>query len=225
MYMEMTDMSGWQQSPTEIRTPSSLEIAIVSGRICRYAGNLPCTLLTHIMVGARLVWYMMRSRPSDARLETFAWWMLHDTHETITGDFVFEHSEAMLKWQDEIDAAIAAVYGINPMLVEAEIIREADLFSRWLEAKHYGSDKFFETMVEHYDHPIPPPEMERKTVGIFRSPFGKMSGCALDENNTGVASLHPVSVYAGILDNILRGNKKGAVEYYDGMVVELGLDS
>lgn len=217
-------MSGWQQTPKEIRTPSPLEIAIVTGRICRYAGNLPCSLLTHIMVGARLVWYMMRAELEEARLETFCWWMLHDSHEVITGDFVFEHTEAMLKWQAEIDAATAAVYGINPMLVDEDVIHKVDLYCRWLEAHHYGSKAFIATHDAHYKHEPPPPEMQRKTVGIFRSEFGRLSTCVTDENeNPGVH--FPVSAYHSILEAILQGKKRGAVEYYDGMVVELGLDS
>lgn len=138
VYMEMTDMSGWQQSPKEIRTPSSLEIAIVSGRICRYAGNLPCTLLTHVLVGARVVWHLLRkkSAASEQRLETFSWWMLHDAHEVITGDVVVQQREDMIEWQEKIDAANRAVYGINPTMVDGEIIRQADLMARWLEAKH-----------------------------------------------------------------------------------------
>ncbi len=222
--MEMTDMSGWQQSPKYIRTPSSLEIAIVTGRICRYAGNLPCSLLTHVMVGTRVVWHLLRQTGAskDVRLNTFCWWMLHDAHETITGDFVFQKAVEMKKWQDAIDEAISVVYGIDFEHVDGTLIRGTDMISRWLEARFYGSDAFFKTFEAQPGYEVSSPAMVSETGGIFRSDFGRLSCCVMDANdNPGVRG--PVMTYHTILEAILRGEQRAAVEIYDGMVVELGL--
>ena len=220
----MTDISGWQQSPDQIRTPSPLEIAIVSGRICRYAGNLPCSLLTHVLVGARVVWHLLRHKSAamEQRLETFAWWMLHDAHELITGDFAPHKCNDVKAWQTRIDDANACIYGIDRDLVDEVVIHSADLLSRWLEAHFYGSAKFMETFEAHHKYTVPSPEMQRETIGIFRSEFGRFSSCVVDENEN--PGLHfPVVTYHTILEAILSGQKRKAVEYYDGMVVELGL--
>ena len=217
-------MSGWQQSPKEIRTPSSLEIAIVTGRICRYAGNLPCSLLTHVMVGARVVWHLLRQMSSakDQLYETFCWWMLHDAHEVITGDFAPHKCNEIREWQKHIDDAMSVVYGIDFAHVDVDIIHGADLLARWLEARFYGPDAFFKTFEEHHEYDVPSPAMVSETGGVFRSEFGRLSRCMTDENDN--PGIHfPVSVYHDILEAILRGDQQGAVEYYDGMVVELGL--
>ncbi len=223
--VEITDMSGWQQSPGEIRTPSSLEIAIVTGRICRYAGNLPCSLLTHIMVGARVVWHLLQQTGAveGERLQTFCCWMLHDSHEVITGDFAPHKCDELKKWQKDIDDAVAVVYGIDFEHVDLDLIHGADLLARWLEARFYGSDAFFKTFEEHHEYDVPSPAMVRETGGVFRSDFGRLSCCITDENdNPGLSG--PIVTYTNILEMILRGEQKGAVEFYDGMVVELGLD-
>ena len=218
--VEMTDMSGWQQTPREIRVPLPMEIAIISGRICRYAGNLPCSLLTHVMVGAYVVWDLLRTRVCFSVERTFGWWMLHDAHETITGDFASHKCKEMKAWQEKIDDAIAAVYGIGLKDVDLEVIDEADLMSRWLEAKHYGSDRYMEAFEKTNTYAVPSPEMKTKTSGIFRSDLGRMSCCVVDSNESASAS-GPVMIYASILDRILDESLEKAMELYSDMVVGL----
>ena len=221
--VEMADMSGWLQSPEEIRVPSSLEIAIVSGRICRYAGNLPCSLLTHIMVGARVVWRLMEQKTEEERSQTFSWWMLHDAHEVITRDFVPHKCPKVVAWQAAIDEEVAATFRISSALVDMIAVHDADLYSRSLEANHYGTEKFKETFREHAETLVPSPAMVRETIGIFRSGFGRLSACVTDENGPGAGVQGPVMVYANILNTILGGRQKSAAEIYDSMVVELRL--
>lgn len=216
-------MSGWQQSPGETRVPSSLEIAIVSGRICRYAGNLPCSLLTHVMVGARVVWGLMRQRTKEERLQTFSWWMLHDAHEVITGDFVPHKCDEVSEWQAQIDRALSLVYRIPMELVDMVVVHDADLYSRALEAGFYGTEKFKETFGERAEIIVPSPAMVRETGGIFRSDFGKLSVCVTDENGSDAGIRTPVLVYKDILEAILEGHQETALLIYDGAVVELGL--
>lgn len=215
-------MSGWYQVPEKIRIPSSLEIAVVLGRLCRYAGNLPCTVLTHVMVGARLIWHRMKQEPRDCREETFSWWMLHDAHESITGDFAVHKCEDIREWQEKIDAELRSVYGISTKLVDMDAIRIVDLEARWLEVKYYGSEHFLKGFEGADGYEAPSPEMEIKTVGIFRSEFGRMSACVTDTNND-LLVRHPVSVYESILEAIIQGKQGTAAELYNGMVVELGL--
>lgn len=217
-------MTGWQQSPKMIRVPSSLDIATVGGRICRYAGNIPCTLITHLMIGARVVWRLVNAvgKPTDRdRIETFAWWMLHDAHEVITGDFIFTKSEEMDVWQREIDDAISCTYGIDFKYVDVELIHGADLLCRWLEVKHYGSAAHMKTYEEHYAYDIPSPAMVQETQRIFESEFGRMSSCVVDDNRDGRSVHIPVLVYARILEAILLGNQDGAVKIYMDDVVDL----
>lgn len=219
--MRMVDMSGAYQTPEKIRVPSSLEIAVVLGRLCRYAGSLPCTVLTHVMIGARMVWHRMKQEPQDLRLQTFSWWMLHDGHEAITGDFATHKCKDIREWQEQIDEALRSAYSIDMELVDMDVIRSVDMKARWLEVKHYGSEIFVEGFSAAVGYAMPSPEMEIRTVGIFRSEFGRMSACVTDTNND-MLVCHPVSVYESILEAIRHGKQKAAAEFYDGMVVEIG---
>ncbi len=226
-------MSGFLQRPGSIQVPSSEHIAIVSGRICRYAGNLPCTLLTHVMVGARVVWRLMQNAAREKRLMTFAWWMLHDAHEVITGDHKHKSTE-MKAWQGEIDTAMRTAFYIDERYVDRDVIKLADLLCRWLEADHYGPPEFMRAFVDadspqtlrrlSADSPQTPSlDMIRETNGVFHSAFGMMDKCLVEDNDPNTELPFSVQCYTSMLESIRSGDLQSVASMYDGWVVSLGL--
>ena len=223
--VRMIDMSGYHQSPENVRVPSPREIAIVLGRLCRYAGNLPCSVLSHVMIGAPLVWGKVRSGSRDTAEMTFAWWMLHDAHEAVTGDFASHKSEEVEEWQETIDRAIAEEYKIDPDKVRWSVIGEVDLLARYLETEHYGSIEFFKAFKTHADgYKVPTPEMKRSALGVLYGQVSKLEETVVPSNSDGAHLPGPVSTYEMILAGIECGDRYGAIEVFDGMVMELGLE-
>lgn len=224
--MRMIDMSGFHHSPENVRVPSPREIAIVLGRLCRYAGNLPCSVLSHVMIGAPLVWGRVRGGPRDTAKMTFAWWMLHDAHEAVTGDFASHKSEDVEAWQEIIDHAIAEKYQIDFAEVQWSIIKEVDLLTRYLEAEHYGSIEFFDAFKTHVGgYMVPTPEMKRSALGVLYGSASKLEETVVPSNGDGVFIPSPVSTYEMILSEIRDGKGWDAITVFDGLVMELGLES
>jgi hypothetical protein len=225
--MEMTDQSGFQQSPENIRVPTPREIAIVLGRICRYAGNVPCSVLTHVFVGAPLVWDKARHLSEDRKKATMSWWFLHDAHEAITGDFAVCKPNRVEEWQWLIDLAIFKEYGIDFENIDFVIIKGVDLLTRYLEAEYLGGNVFFETFKQYHEYAVPTAGQRRLTLGVFHNGNGNayLSKTFVDTNDEEAELPHFVDMYKTILSLLLEGNLDKALELYSGMIMDLGLDT
>ena len=220
----MIDMTGFQQSPENVRVPTPREIAIGLGRICRYSGILPCSVLTHTLIGAGMVWELCSGGMSEQAEQTFCWWILHDAHEYITGDFVVCKPREVREWQDKIDAVIREKYGIDWDIVDQGIIEDVDLYSRYLEAERYGSIAFFDRFKETNTYKKPSFELKRSVLGVLHGSSMDVSATACGKVALDEKLPFAVGIFLKMLEAVLAGEKRTAVELYDGAVMELGLE-
>jgi hypothetical protein len=219
----MIDISGFQQSPDAIRVPTCEQIAVVLGRLCRYAGQLPCTVLTHTLVGARVLWEEAKREDLSKwwREQTWAWWILHDVHECITGDIVHKNNEVR-SWQEKIDDAVAAEFGVDGACVDLEMVKRVDLQMRWLEAKFYGAGAFLQRFKRTNAYIRPSPGTESVARPLFSSPLGDMLRCVMGSNRY----LHlstPVAMLRMILEQMRAGMLREAIGAYWDQLEEMGL--
>jgi hypothetical protein len=100
--------SGIQIYPGCGRAPTPEDIAVGMCRITRYAGAIWCPLAAHSILVAEYAWL---DKGTD---EAWAWGLLHDAHETITGE-VTRHwkPKEMSLLERELDGVMFKAFGLD----------------------------------------------------------------------------------------------------------------
>lgn len=104
----MITNSGVQMSPGCGRAPIAEDIAIGMCRITRYAGSIWCPLAAHSILVAEYAWL---DKGTD---EAWAWGLLHDAHETVTGEITRHWKpKEMSLFERELDSVIFEAFNLD----------------------------------------------------------------------------------------------------------------
>lgn len=191
----MITNSGIWMRPGENCAPNERDIAVAMCRITRYAGALWVPLAAHsILVGEYA--YQKTKDPQD-----FAFGLLHDAHETVTGE-VTRHwkPKVMKESENELDARIFCFFNLSILdyLNRRDIIKEADEKALTAEATILGLKNwphYFETVEGR-----PVPEI---------STAEKAKACLILNHWTTYTMIQgdsvEVNVLAGALEFVCRG--------------------
>ncbi len=104
----MITHTGIQMNPGCTNIPCEMDIAVGMCRITRYAGALWVPLAAHsVLVGEFLFRALMWP-------EAFSWGLLHDAHETVTGEITRHYKPKEMKpYEEELDRGLIASFGIS----------------------------------------------------------------------------------------------------------------
>ena len=150
----MITFTGRHIRPDIPNTPNELDIAVGMGRICRYAGSLWWTNIAHSILVAEI----LARWPSSSR-ETWAWGLLHDAHECVTGDVTHPYKpESLRAEQRKLDARIREYFGLNERHIDDEAVDRADERAVVAEAVTLGYAGFIQAHTAdlgRWDEPLP----------------------------------------------------------------------
>jgi hypothetical protein len=126
----MLTHTGLDIRPGTDLAPSPTDLAVQLARICRFGGAIWWTNLAHSVLVAELAYGMSHmgiNRDNAAHLEAWAWGLLHDAHEVVTGDVPNGWKTSDLrKHQDALDIKIKRRYHIEPDKMTLAIVKNAD---------------------------------------------------------------------------------------------------
>lgn len=149
----------------EAGTPTPKDIAVHSGRICRFGGCVWYPLLPHLV----FVGLMAYQRKENGA--SMLWGFLHDAHEIATSDVPRPFKcDCMRKEQDAIDGRLYTEYfegGIDPITLDTALVKQCDHDACDIEAIELGVPGFANLKMKFHDAP--------EDVQLFRrimdSPF------------------------------------------------------
>lgn len=120
-------------------TPTVADIAVHSGRICRYGGALWYPLLTHSVFVGLLAYKRSNS------IANLLWGFLHDTHEVVTSDVPRPFKcDCMRFEQNAIDSRLMSMFDLLPSMIDFELIKQCDTHALHIEAVELGLPNFAE---------------------------------------------------------------------------------
>lgn len=123
----MLTHSGVHMMPDEDAAPSPEDLAVQMGRLCQYGGAIWHTLLAHSVFVGELAWRAFAEAPRPARLANWAWGILHDAHEVVTGDVPRGwKTDDMRARQRDLDRRIMRRYVANESLLDLDAIKRLD---------------------------------------------------------------------------------------------------
>ena len=131
----MITNSGIVVDPGMNSAPTPMDIAVGMCRITRYAGSIWCPLSVHSILAAEMVFQKTKD------LRTWAYGLLHDAHEVITGEIVRAWKPKDMKdRENELDNRILPIFGLSKteFSERASDIRHADEKALCLEATIFG---------------------------------------------------------------------------------------
>lgn len=131
----MITNSGIVIDPGMDSAPSETDIAISMCRVTRYAGSIWCPLSVHSILTAEMAFQKTKNH------RTWAYGLLHDAHETITGEVVRAWKPPEMKPKErELDGRILPTFGLRreELYDLSPDIRYADEKSLCLEATIQG---------------------------------------------------------------------------------------
>lgn len=131
----MITNSGIVVDPGMNSAPTPMDIAVGMCRITRYAGSIWCPLSVHSILAAEMVFQKTKD------LRTWAYGLLHDAHEVITGEIVRAWKPKDMKdRENELDTRILPTFGLSKadFMDRALDIRYADEKALCLEATIFG---------------------------------------------------------------------------------------
>ena len=101
------------------------ELAASLGRITRYAGSYPISVLHHSLAVAELV------AQRNGSLSAYLYALLHDAHEAIVGDVPTPvlrliDSDELEALKTRLDSQILKAFGCRPSLQDRQIVATAD---------------------------------------------------------------------------------------------------
>lgn len=125
-------------------TPTATDIAVHSGRICRFGGAVWYPLLTH------LVFVGMLALRRGGNFDTVAWAFLHDAHEIATSDVPRPFKcDCMREEQHAIDKRLLDSFNLRPDRIDFGLIKQCDIDACHIEAIQLGVKGFAEVELEH----------------------------------------------------------------------------
>lgn len=199
-------------------TPTSTDIVVHAGRICRYGGAIWNPLLPH------LVFVGMLASRRGANYETTAWSFMHDSHECVTGEVPRPFKcECMRREQKAIDERLIVEYGLDPSQIDFALVKQCDIDACHIEAVELGLPGFAETEIKHSAGYTGATEIyaKREDValfhGILRSPFYYAD---IVEDPHACGAEHMVN----LLELIRTGDREAFAEHVAGWETWLTLD-
>lgn len=163
----MITFSGIHITPANDLVPTPNDIAVHMGRITRFAGAIWCPLIAHSVLVAELVRRELDEQNSCFGSEehsTWLWGLLHDAHETVTGELVYPFKTAdMRRRQKEFDKRLYNQFKLVPELIDLKLVKAMDERAMVLEAVHKNligfKDVYCGTFGIPFDEfPMPPEE-------------------------------------------------------------------
>ena len=150
----MITNSGIRVAPDTETVPTPRDIAVAMGRITRFGGAIWCPLLAHSVLVGELVLRNLRSRTGGVavatRKETWAWAVLHDAHEVVTGEVVRPWKPGDLAaLQRGLNERLAKAFSLDLSLVHLELVKRMDERALCLEAEVLGLPGFRESYIKH----------------------------------------------------------------------------
>lgn len=104
----MITNSGIVVDPGMDSAPSETDIAISMCRVTRYAGSIWCPLSVHSILTVEMAFQ------KTGNYRTYAYGLLHDCHETITGEIVRAWKPPEMKTREsELDGRILPTFGLR----------------------------------------------------------------------------------------------------------------
>lgn len=127
----------------ECGTPTSQDIAVHAGRLCRFGGAVWYPLLPHLLFVGLLAYKYSGSWPD------LLWGFLHDAHECVTNDIPRPFKcDCMRREQAAIDERLIARYfGPRAHLINHSLIKECDRDACDIEAVELGLPNYREAVV------------------------------------------------------------------------------
>lgn len=147
----MITSTGIRVAPDNQNCPSELDVAIAMCRITRYAGAIWCPLAAHSILVAELVLTMSHS------LFDWACGLLHDAHETVTGEITRPWKPREMKtFEKDLNYRLEKHFQVFGL--EGKQIKEADVRALVCEATVLNLPGFWDIYgVRHPEiqHPNP----------------------------------------------------------------------
>lgn len=113
----------------ECGTPTTIDIAVHAGRICRFGGAVWYPLLPH------LVFVGMMAYKRSGKFSNLLWGFLHDAHEIVTSDVPKPFKcDCMRVEQDAIDERLLAMFNLSRPQIDFDLIHECDVDACDIEA-------------------------------------------------------------------------------------------
>jgi len=130
----------------ELGTPTSEDIAVHAGRLCRYGGAVWSPLLAHIIFVGFMAYRRSRS------INNLLWGFLHDAHEIVTNDVPRPFKcGCMRKEQAAIDERLLQRYFGDWTLknIDFDLIKQCDKDACHIEAVVLGVPGFAEVEIKY----------------------------------------------------------------------------
>lgn len=125
--------------------PTSRDIAVHAGRLCRFGGAIWYPLLPHLVFVGLLAYKRSNS------IANLLWGFLHDAHEVVTSDVPRPFKcDCMRKEQKALDRRLLNEYFSTALEreIDFELIHECDLIACDIEATELGLTNFREVKSE-----------------------------------------------------------------------------
>lgn len=208
----MITFSGIRVAPDAIAVPNPIDIAVAMARITRFGGAIWTPLLAHTVLVGELCWRALAARGADFDFETFAWSLLHDAHEVVTGEIPRPwKSKDMKGHQHNLDARIGLLYHVNPVSVDYELVKKCDERSLLIEATVLNLPGFRESYEERDLKGDKFPEIpgDEVTLGhrVLNSEFRHLDVFE-------PMSMKSVTGFASVLEAIRAGDQVGAANQF-----------
>lgn len=129
----MITYSGVQMHPGCKNAPTAMDIAVGMCRITRYAGALWVPLAAHSVIVAEFSYH----RSNGNKALAFCYGLLHDAHETVTGEVTRHYKPKEMKaYENELDDLIFPAFGLDVALYrkEGDFYKEMDQMALAAEA-------------------------------------------------------------------------------------------
>lgn len=219
----MITQSGLRIAPENDAVPTAGDIAVAMGRITRFAGAVWCPLIAHSILVAELVLQELRRRAGGGAVDglpTWAWALLHDAHETVTGEICRPWKPDQAKEaQKKLDARISKAFQVDLELVDRALVKAMDERALVLEAEVLGLPGFREIYVRVElggsadAYPLLEVGEILLTSHLHRSAFGSIY--------TIQYGAPAVTLFASVLEVLRQGRPPEALVQFDGFMNDI----
>jgi len=117
--------------------PTPLDFAVQMGRVCRFGGAHWWTLTPHSI----LVSQILETSLKQVNEATVLWGLMHDAHEVVTGDILFDFKPPEVKKvQQAIDKLIRPAYQFAARDIDFDMVHWADQMALLTEKDYFVED-------------------------------------------------------------------------------------
>lgn len=202
-------------------TPTPQDIAIHSGRICRFGGAVWYPLLPHLIFVAMMVY---RRKMKGNLIDSFGyeqawriarvnmiWGLLHDAHEVVTCDVPRPFKcDCMKREQNALDCRIVPAFLANDdiSLIDFNLIKQCDDDAADIEATFFGINGYAEAELASYKTEKDDIHRDLQDMLLFQ----KIVSSRFNQNTVSAHSVG-VQIFANCLQDI--ANRKGDLSQTD----------